>query len=186
MRLQRGDLELVTGNRGEWEFVMSFAADGVQAEEPSREPPPPPRAEPARPEALSATAGKTILIVDDSREVRRAYREALDALGYRVVEAADAEQALRALDENTPDVALIDIHLPRLNGYRLAQAIRARGGAAIHLVMLSGMALDAVTRQLAREAGFDDCLDKMSGPIALRDLLAAGRGKKNSLGNGEG
>jgi hypothetical protein len=48
------------------------------------------------------------------------------------------------------------------------------------------MALDALTRQLAREAGFDDCLDKMSGPIALRDLLAAASGKKNSLGNGDG
>jgi CheY-like chemotaxis protein len=186
MRLQRGDLELVTGNRGEWELVMSFAADGTQAEEPSREPLPPPRAEPTRSETLSATAGKTILIVDDSRDVRRAYREALVALGYRVVVAADGEQALRALDEDTPDVALIDIHLPRINGYRLAQAMRARGGAAIYLVMLSGMALDAVTRQLAREAGFDDCLDKMSGPIALRDLLAAGSSKKNSLGNGEG
>jgi len=52
-------------------------------------------------------------------------------------------------------------------------------------VMLSGMALDAITRQLAREAGFDDCLDKMAGSIALRDLLAAAGGKKNSLGNGE-
>jgi len=185
MRLQRGDLELVTGNPGEWELILSFAGDGVQPEEPGREPLPPPRAEPARPEPLSATAGKTILIVDDSREVRRAYREALIALGYRVVEAADGEQALRALDEDTPDVALIDIHLPRINGYRLAQAIRARGGAAIYLVMLSGMALDAITRQLAREAGFDDCLDKMAGPIALRDLLTAAGGKKNSLGNGE-
>ena len=47
------------------------------------------------------------------------------------------------------------------------------------------MALDAVTRGLAREAGFDDCLDKMAGPIALRDLLVAASGKKNSLGNGE-
>jgi CheY-like chemotaxis protein len=186
MRLQRGDLELVTGNRGEWELVMSFSADGMQAEEPSREPQPPPRAEPARPEPLSATPGTTILIVDDSREVRRSYHEALAALGYLVVEAADGEQALRALDEDTPDVALIDIHLPRINGFRLAQAMRARRGAAIYLVMLSGMALDAITRQLAREAGFDDCLDKMSGPIALRDLLAAGSGKKNSLGNGEG
>ena len=185
MRLQRGDLELVTGNPGEWELILSFAGDGVQPEEPGREPLPPPRAEPARPEPLSATAGKTILIVDDSGEVRRAYREALIALGYRVVEAADGEQALRALDEDTPDVALIDIHLPRINGYRLAQAIRARGGAAIYLVMLSGMALDAITRQLAREAGFDDCLDKMAGPIALRDLLTAAGGKKNSLGNGE-
>ena len=67
--------------------------------------------------------------------------------------------------------------MPRMNGYRLAQAIRARAGAAIHLVMLSGTALDAVTRQLAREAGFDDCLDKMAGPIALRELLESGRSR---------
>jgi CheY-like chemotaxis protein len=62
-----------------------------------------------------------------------------------------------------------------MNGYRLAQAIRARAGAAIYLVMLSGTALDTVTRELAREAGFDDCLDKMAGPIALRELLESGR-----------
>ena len=135
-----------------------------------------------RPGSKGGAAGETILIVDDSREVRRAYREALVALGYRVIEAADADLALRALDEANPQVALIDIHLPRMNGYRLAQTIRARAGAAIYLVMLSGMALDAVTRDLAREAGFDECLDKMAGPIALRELLL----KRNSLGNDEG
>jgi CheY-like chemotaxis protein len=183
MRLQRGDLELVTGNRGEWELVASFAGEGVQAEEPSREPLPRQGGEAAGADPIAAAEGETILIVDDSREVRRAYREALVMLGYRVAEAADAEQALAALDGDTPDVALIDIHLPRMNGYRLAQTIRARVGAAIYLVMLSGMALDAVTRQLAHEAGFDDCLDKMSGAIALRELLAGG--KRNSLGDGD-
>lgn len=112
-----------------------------------------------------------ILIVDDSPEVRRSYREALVALGFAVTEAADAEQALSALLDRPPDVALIDIHLPRVNGYRLAQAIRGRSGAPIYLVMLSGMTLDPATRDLAREAGFDECLDKMAGPVALRELL---------------
>ena len=185
MRLQRGDLELVTGDHGEWELVMSLAGDGVDAE-PSRESLPPQRAEAAQSDRPGDAVGKNILIVDDSPEVRRAYREALLALGYRVIEAGDAEQALGALESDTPDVALIDIHLPRMNGFRLAHAIRARVRAGIYLVMLSGMALDAVTRELAREAGFDDCLDKMSGPVALRELLAAGGGKRNSLGNGEG
>ena len=134
---------------------------------------------------LQAPAGaQRILIVDDSYEVRRAYREALVTLGYTVLEAGDAEQALSALETTTPNVALIDIHLPRMNGYRLAQNIRARGGRRIYLVMLSGMALDAVTRALAREAGFDDCLDKMAGPLALRELLA-GSAERNSLGNVE-
>lgn len=120
---------------------------------------------------LPAGGASHILIVDDSLEVRRSYREALVALGFTVTEAADAEEALRALLDRPPDVALIDIHLPRVNGYRLAQAIRGRSGAPIYLVMLSGMTLDPATRQLAREAGFDECLDKMAGPVALRELL---------------
>jgi CheY-like chemotaxis protein len=175
MRLQRGDVQLVTGQRGEWELVMSFAGVGIPADELRHERFQPREAESAQADPQSGAARSTILIVDDSREVRRAYREALVALGYRVVEAADADLALRALDEAVPEVALIDIHLPRMNGYRLARLIRTRAGPAIYLVMLSGMALDAVTRDLAREAGFDECLDKMAGPIALRELLVAGR-----------
>ena len=182
MRLQRGDLELAALERGEWELVISFTAGRLPADEPLREPSRTRRPGPSRSSATSGTSGESILIVDDSREIRRAYREALMALGYRVIEAADAEQALAVLDEATPDVALIDIHLPRMNGYRLAQAIRARAGAAIYLVMLSGMALDAVTRGLARESGFDDCVDKMAGALPLREQLA----KRNSLGNDDG
>jgi CheY-like chemotaxis protein len=131
--------------------------------------PPALRAEPAGP--VPAGGASHILIVDDSLEVRRSYREALVAFGFTVTEAADAEQALSALLDRPPDVALIDIHLPRVNGYRLAQAIRGRSGAPIYLVMLSGMTLDPATRELAREAGFDECLDKMAGPVALRELL---------------
>jgi len=132
---------------------------------------PPPRG--ARQLTGSANAGSAshILIVDDNVEVRRTYREALAAHGFTVTEAADAEQALSALLDRAPDVALIDIHLPGVNGYRLAQAIRGRTGTSIYLVMLSGMTLDAATRDLAREAGFDECLDKMAGPVALRELL---------------
>jgi CheY-like chemotaxis protein len=182
MRSQRGDLELVTGKRGEWELVVSFVGEGTPTDKPRREPLPSQQPARVRPGSKGGAAGETILIVDDSREVRRAYREALVALGYRVIDAANADLALRALDEANPQVALIDIHLPRVNGYRLAQMIRARAGAAIYLVMLSGMALDTVTVELAREAGFDQCLDKMAGPIALRELLL----KRNSLGNDEG
>jgi CheY-like chemotaxis protein len=173
MALQGGGLDLLQDRVDEFELVMQFVGDRTQIEaqhgvsqaartELQRQP----RAEPVGP--------KRILIVEDNAEVRRAYSEALTALGYSVQEAADAEQTLAALEGSKPDVALIDIHLPGMNGYRLAQAIRARAGGAIYLVMLSGTALDAVTRELAREAGFDDCLDKMAGPIALRELLEAG------------
>jgi two-component system, sensor histidine kinase len=178
MCLQGGALHLLKENDGGFELVVRFAAGQAQCEEKRHPSPQPQRPEPSRPGAAPRATEERILIVEDSPEVRRAYREALAALGYTVLEAADAEQALRALGDTRPDVALIDIHLPRMNGYRLAQAIRARAGAAIYLVMLSGMALDAVTRGLAREAGFDDCLDKMAGPVALRELLEAGTGRR--------
>jgi CheY-like chemotaxis protein len=182
MQLQGGGLALEEDPAGEFRLALRFAG-GDQPQAASHNAPRSPSSQPAASSTAQRTgggmtqpaAGERVLIVDDSPEVRRAYREALAALGYTVLEAADAEQALAALEGARPEVALIDIHLPRMNGYRLAQAIRARAGTGIYLVMLSGMALDAVTRGLAREAGFDESLDKMAGPIALRDLLEAGR-----------
>jgi len=187
MKLQGGGLALEEDPAGEFRLTLGFAAANQQAanhgapQSPSAQPEVGSRAQRAGAGMTQPAAGDRVLIVDDSPEVRRAYREALAALGYTVLEAADAEQALAALEGARPEVALIDIHLPRMNGYRLAQAIRARAGAAIYLVMLSGMALDAVTRGLAREAGFDESLDKMAGPIALRDLLEAGRRRGGGL-----
>ena len=121
----------------------------------------------------NASARNRVLIVDDSVHVRRSYRDALGALGYVVTEAADAEQALSAVASTAPDVALIDIHLPRMNGFQLARTIRAQVGPSIFLVLLTGVTLDGTTRELASEAGFDESLDKMAGPVALRELLGS-------------
>jgi CheY-like chemotaxis protein len=174
---QGGALELQKHGQAEFELVMSFRAAAAHAAAHPGAPrgpvPSVPAAAPPRATAARARRITRVLIVDDSLPVRRAYRDALLALGYTVTEAADAEQALTALDAETPDVVLIDIHLPAVNGYRLAQMIRERLGSSIYLVMLSGMALDAPSRARARQAGFDDCLDKMAGPIALRDLVVA-------------
>ncbi len=166
---QGGGLCVDSAGPGECELVASFAAAAAQdgdAAAPATAPP----VSPAHTHAAGA-CGMRIIIVDDSAEVRKAYREPLVTLGYTVTEAVDAEQALRTLDGDPPNVALIDIHLPRMNGYRLAEALKARVGGSMRLIMLSGMTLDATTRRLSREAGFDDCLDKMAGPMALHLLL---------------
>jgi CheY-like chemotaxis protein len=170
MELQGGGLDLAKRNEHEFELVMRFRAAEAQAAAEHGA-----VLEESPPTARTDGSGRAsrILLVDDSVQVRRAYRDALVALGYTVREAADAEQALSALRDEPPDVVLIDIHLPGTNGYRLAQLIRERSGPSIYLVMLSGMALDGPTRALARRSGFDDCLDKMAGPIALRDLVVA-------------
>jgi CheY-like chemotaxis protein len=115
-----------------------------------------------------------ILVVDDNTAVRNAYRDALEEMGYNVMLAANGEEALRVADESAPQVALIDIHLPTLNGYQVARELRSRHpGRPIKLVMLSGMALDEHMVRLSKTAGFDDCIDKGAGPQALDELLRA-------------
>jgi CheY-like chemotaxis protein len=170
MRLQRGDLELRATADGVGELRVSWARATAVGATPSA------AADRGRPPAAAGASAEPgtrlrILIVDDSAEVRKAYRDVLLALGYQVTEAANGEDALLWIESDAPDVALIDIHLPQMNGYRLAQTIKARGGSAVRLIMLSGMTMDDLTRRLSRQAGFDDCLDKMAGPAALHQLL---------------
>jgi len=116
----------------------------------------------------------TILLVDDNHALRTSYSEALTELGYDVIAAGDGEEALKLAETRRPDVALIDIHLPTVNGYQVARALKSKGTTkSIRLVMLSGMTLDETTRRLSLNAGFDDCIDKMAGPSALDALLHA-------------
>ena len=181
MALQQGSLDLTLRSPDVGELVAAFApvaaagvsasAGGAQAAAVSGEGP----AETGR-----GPSPTRILIVEDSTEVRVIYREALAALGYSVTEAGNAEEALRTTFEAAPDVALIDIHLPGMNGYRLAQALKARKRSGMRLVMLSGMTLDDITLRLSRNAGFDDCIDKAAGPKALHALLQAPSGSHGS------
>jgi K+-sensing histidine kinase KdpD len=103
MTLQQGRLTLELEPAGA-QLVAQFAAAAVQAA--TAAPAPAPRQAPA-----ARADGTHILIVDDSHEVRSVYREALQALGYTVTEAANAEEALSTAHERAPDVALIDIQL---------------------------------------------------------------------------
>ena len=202
MTLQGGDLILERAAApGQWQLVARFAPAGgaagqrhaaapahVASAAAPRAPAAAPRAPAAAPRAPAAAprapadtpsapaadggAGAHVVIVDDNADVRRAYCEGLGILGYRVTEAADAQAALRATADAAPAVVLIDIHLPGMNGYQLAQALKARaGGEALRLVMLSGMTLDDTTRRVSQGAGFDQCFDKAQGPKALHALL---------------
>jgi len=116
----------------------------------------------------------TILLVDDNLALRTSYTEALTELGYDVIGAGDGDEAVKLAAARLPDVALIDIHLPTVNGYQVARALKSQPATrSIRLVMLSGMTLDETTRRLSLNAGFDDCIDKMAGPSALDALLHA-------------
>ena len=95
--------------------------------------------------------------------------ESLRALGYVVVEAQDGGQAVRRATKLMPDVVIIDVSLPVLDGIEAIRRIRASGGSKNPYVIVMSGQLDARTRQLAFEAGCDQYIVKPCGI----DVLAA-------------
>lgn len=134
----------------------------------------------ASPEALGADAhagnatkpGHTpvlrILVVEDNADARTALCDLLASVGHRVSEAQDGRTGLAMALEDGPDVALVDLGLPELDGFELARAVRSRGGR-MHLIAVSGYGQPEDLRR-AREAGFDAHLVK---PVSLDEVLHA-------------
>jgi DNA-binding NarL/FixJ family response regulator len=80
----------------------------------------------------------TLLIVDDHRSFRDAARRVLESAGYDVVgEAADGERALDAVSELQPDIVLLDVQLPGIDGFEVAARLTAMNGEAPAIVMTS-------------------------------------------------
>lgn len=119
---------------------------------------------------------KRILLVEDNADGREMLSQLLRLWGHAVEGIADGEAALGRMRAGLPDVALIDIGLPGLDGYRLAEAVRSLpGGDAVLLVALTGYGMPE-DRARTKAAGFDRHLVK---PVDLRELAAAlerGRG----------
>src|SRR5262245_52549365 len=83
---------------------------------------------------------KTILIVDDDREVQKYLTELLEAEGYVVLAERDGDWALRVFDQKPIDAVVLDILLPVVNGFQVAEQIRARPrGRVVPIVMLTGI-----------------------------------------------
>jgi signal transduction histidine kinase len=106
-----------------------------------------------------------VLVVDDNRDAAEMLAEALDGMGYRAATAHDAPEALRVADDFLPDIGLLDIGLPVVDGYDLARQLLDRH-TNLRLVAVSGYGLEADKRR-AREAGFVDHLTK---PVELDSL----------------
>jgi two-component system CheB/CheR fusion protein len=109
----------------------------------------------------------TVLVVEDLEDSRETLRELLQAKGYRVITAADGEEGLNAIRRRRPDVALVDIGLPKLNGYELARQARATPNLPpIRLIAVTGWGQTEDVER-AKDAGFDDHLVK---PLDLDKL----------------
>ena len=117
-------------------------------------------------------AGRNVLIVEDNDDTRAMLHETLAFSGHDVREARDGTSGLALAAERVPDVALIDIGLPDLDGYEVARRLRASpGGRGIGLVAITGYG-QPEDQKRAFEAGFDAHLTKPVAPERLKQVMA--------------
>jgi CheY-like chemotaxis protein len=110
---------------------------------------------------------RRVLLVEDNVDARETLTQLLRIAGHEVLPAQDGAEGLRLAASGKPDVALIDVGLPDLDGYEIAKRLRAsREGAHVHLIALTGYGGEQ-DRRLAIEAGFDQHVTK---PVDLEEL----------------
>ncbi|MGH8315605.1 MAG: response regulator [Steroidobacterales bacterium] len=119
-----------------------------------------------RPLVAPATA-KRVLIIDDNADSATSLAWLLNQQGYVVETALDGAEGLKAAHDFKPEILLLDIGLPKINGYDLARQLRGEGFASSLMVAVSGYARDSDVEQ-SRSAGFDMHLAK---PVDIDHLL---------------
>ncbi|MBK8128916.1 MAG: response regulator [bacterium] len=112
---------------------------------------------------------RTILLVDDDAMTRRMLQLYCARNEYDVVEAEDGQEALRIIDEKCPDLAIIDVQLPGINGFATARKIRTKLNSRQLPILFLTTRVDARAEIEGVESGAQMYLNK---PIRLADLLA--------------
>src|SRR5688572_3740678 len=139
----------------------------------------------ALPEAVTPAAGRRILVADDNRDAADSLAFMLRLAGHEVRIAYDGQQAVDMAEAFRPALALIDIGMPRLNGYETARRLRAKPyGETMLLIALTGWG-QADDRNRSLAAGFDHHIVKPVDPSMLERLLAAPAKKKGPACRGE-
>jgi two-component system CheB/CheR fusion protein len=138
-------------------------------------------AEPVIPPSRSV---QRVVLVEDQDDARQMLSMLLESRGLEVSTAADGADGAALIEQIRPDLALVDLGLPRMDGYDVARRVRA-GNPDIYLVALTGYGQDTDVRA-ALEAGFDEHLTKPADPELL-DAVLTGRnaGLKAKLGEAE-
>jgi CheY-like chemotaxis protein len=114
---------------------------------------------------------RRIVIVEDNADVRELLRLKLHRLGHSVDAVADGVAGVTAIVESKPDLALVDIGLPGLDGYEVATQVRQSLGPGVVLVAVSGFGQPEDKRK-ALEAGFDEHITKPADVTDIENLLA--------------
>ena len=126
---------------------------------------------------MSDANAPTVLIADDDPDIRELVAYRMRRSGYAVLEASDGEEALQVATENDPDLAILDVMMPRLDGFEVTRRLRDQEKTArIPIILLTARAQDSdVARGFG--AGADDYLRKPFSPqeLAMRVQAILGR-----------
>ena len=114
-------------------------------------------------------AGAQVLVVEDNEKNMKLFRDVLVAAGYRTLEATTGEEAVAVATEHSPDLVLMDIQLPDIDGVEALGRLRADGRtASLPVLALTAQAMEG-DRERFLAAGFDGYLSK---PVNVGDLVA--------------
>jgi signal transduction histidine kinase len=122
-----------------------------------------------RPAAASVTS-RRILVIEDNADIRDLLRIKLRQLGHKVEAAEDGTQGLEKLLASPPEVALVDIGLPGIDGYEIARRVREQIGSHVYLIALTGYG-QAEDKRKALDAGFNVHLTKPADFVDLQNVL---------------
>jgi CheY-like chemotaxis protein/anti-sigma regulatory factor (Ser/Thr protein kinase) len=163
IELHQGDIEVRSEGAGMGsEFVVTLPAVGATAAPAPTEVP----STKAKPDS-----SQRVLVVDDNRDAAESLGMLLEMEHCKVSVAFDGLQALEALDTFKPDIALLDIGMPGMDGYELARRIRATTrGRNLLLIALTGWS-QSDDKKRAADAGFDEHLTKPVDPDVLARVL---------------
>lgn len=115
-------------------------------------------------------SGRCTLVVDDEDDIRDLVREVLEGEGHTVLEAPDGRAALRVIHQDRPDLVILDVMMPELDGWRTLD--RIRDVSDVPVIMLTARALDW-ERARGLRSGADDYMIKPFSPIELGARVAA-------------
>jgi DNA-binding response OmpR family regulator len=118
-----------------------------------------------------ATASPRILVVDDEQPVQQLLDRTLRGEGYEVVPALDGEQALERMRTQTFDLVMLDVMLPKLDGFEVCRRVRAN--SSVPIIMLTAKAEEVADRVLGLELGADDYIIKTCSMRELRSRVKA-------------
>jgi DNA-binding NarL/FixJ family response regulator len=134
-------------------------------------------------------ADNMVLVVDDDQGFRALARHVLERARFAVAEAANADEALQAVECSPPDLVLLDVRLPRVSGYELLRELRDRLGESLPIVFVSGERIDSYDRVAGLLLGGDDYIVKPVDPDELvarvRRLLGRTANDEARAGTGD-